>query len=132
MFIFYLILFQWQHVSQIADFYTITIDENTVSLEIQNTPLGFTITMADNAEIESFVSCICGYYRLMVKWNVDLCTTLSSPSLKFLSELKIHGPIGGSYSYNKIEEKNCNIGSFIVRQCETNFDTYYIDIVIKE
>lgn len=103
-----------------------------VSLEIQNSPLGFAITMASVEEIESFVSCISGYYRLMVKWNMDLCSNLPSPSLKFLTELKIHGPIGGSYSYNKIEEKNSSIGSFIVRQCEKVFDTFYIDIVTKE
>ena len=123
---------QWKHISKIADFYTITIDESAVSLEIQNTPLGFTITIDDREQLESFVSCICGYYRLMVKWNFDLCQSLASPSLKFLTELKCHGSIGGAYSYNKIEEKNGSIGSFIVRQCEKVFDTYYIDIVTKE
>ena len=88
--------------------------------------------MDDKEQLESFVSCICGYYRLMVKWNFDLCQSLASPALKFLTELKCHGPIGGAYSYNKIEEKNGSIGSFIVRQCEKVFDTYYIDIVTKE
>lgn len=105
---------------------------NQVSLEIQNSPLGFPITMESLAEIDSFVSCISGYYRLMVKWNMDLCSELASPSLKFLTDRKIHGPIGGAYSYNKIEEKNSSIGSFIVRQCEKVFETFYIDIVTKE
>lgn len=103
-----------------------------VSLEIQNSPLGFPITMNSIEEIESFVSCLSGYYRLMVKWNMDLCSQLASPSLKFLTDRKIHGPIGGAYSYNKIEEKNSSIGSFIVRQCEKVFDTFYVDIVTKE
>jgi hypothetical protein len=125
---------QWQHVSKFADFYTIQIDDtmNQVSLEIQNSPLGFPITLESLEEIESFVSCISGYYRLMVKWNMDLCSHLASPSLKFLTDRKIHGPIGGAYSYNKIEEKNSSIGSFIVRQCEKIFNTFYIDIVTKE
>lgn len=105
---------------------------NQVSLEIQNSPLGFPITMDTLREMESFVSCISGYYRLMVKWSMDLCSQLPSPSLKFLNDRKIHGPIGGAYSYNKIEEKSSNIGSFIVRQCEKVFDTFYIDIVTKE
>lgn len=105
---------------------------NQVSLEIQNSPLGFPITMESLEEIESFVSCISGYYRLMVKWNMDLCSALASKSLKFLTDRKIHGPIGGAYSYNKIEEKNSSIGSFIVRQCEKVFNTFYIDIVTKE
>ncbi|CRK93974.1 CLUMA_CG007500, isoform A [Clunio marinus] len=124
----------WKHVSKFVDFYTIQIDEtkNRVSLEIQNSPLGFPITMASSEETESFVSCISGYYRLMGKWNLDLCSTLASPSLKFLTDHKIHGPIGGAYSYSKIEEKNSSIGSFIIRQCEKVFDTFYIDIVTKE
>lgn len=105
---------------------------NQVSLEYQNSPMGFPITMDSPEEVESFVSCISGYYRLMVKWNMDLCSHLASPSLKFLTDRKIHGPIGGAYSYNKIEEKNSSIGSFIVRQCERVFDTFYIDIVTKE
>jgi len=100
-----------------------------VNMEIQNSPQGFSITMDTDDEMESFVGCLSGYYRLMVKWNVDLCSNLASPSLEFLTRHKIHGPIGGSYSYGKIEEKNSSIGSFIVRQCEKTFDTYYIDIV---
>ncbi len=57
-----------------------------------------------------------------------------SPSLKFLRELKIHGPIGGTYSYSKLEEdeNSAGLGTFIIRQCEKVFDTYYIDIVTKE
>ena len=127
-------MFQWKHVSKFADFYTVQIDNtvNEVSLEIQNSPLGFPITMETQREMESFVSCISGYYRLMVKWSMDLCSQLPSPSLKFLNDRKIHGPIGGAYSYNKIEEKSSTIGSFIVRQCEKVFDTFYIDIVTKE
>lgn len=105
---------------------------NQVTLEIQNSPDGFPITMTSKAEIESFVSCLNGYYRLMVKWNMDLCVCLASPTLKFLSDLKIHGPIGGAFSYSKIEEKNQSTGSFIVRQCERAFDTFFIDIVTKE
>lgn len=121
-------------MSKFADFYTIQIDEmmKQVSLEYQNSPLGFPITMDSVEEVDSFVSCISGYYRLMVKWNMDLCSHLASPSLKFLSDRKIHGPIGGAYSYNKIEERNSSIGSFIIRQCERVFDTFYIDIVTKE
>jgi Janus kinase 2 len=83
-------------------------------------------------EVESFVSCISGYYRLMVKWSMDLCPKLVSPWLKYLNDNKLHGPIGGAFSYNKIEEKNSSIGSLIIRQCESVFDTFYIDIVTKE
>lgn len=56
----------------------------------------------------------------------------SSPSLKSLNDLKIHGPIGGTYSYSKLEDRNSDVGTFIIRQCEKVFNTYYIDIVTKE
>lgn len=59
----------------------------------------------------------------------------STPSLKFLTDLKIHGPIGGKYSYSKIDskitEKASSVGTFIIRQCEKVFGIYYIDIVTK-
>ena len=46
--------------------------------------------------------------------------------------MKIHGPIGGTYSYSKLEDRNSDVGTFIIRQCEKVFNTYYIDIVTKE
>ncbi|KAL7041532.1 hypothetical protein ACKWTF_000809 [Chironomus riparius] len=123
-----------------AGFYAVQTDTeaNQVSFEIQNYPQGSPIFMESTEEIESFISCINLYYRLMVKWNMDLCTSLSSPSLKFLTELKIHGPIGGKYSYSKIDskmnittDKITSVGTFIIRQCEKIYDIYYIDIVTK-
>lgn len=94
--------------------------------------MGIPIKMESIQLIESFVGCLSGYYRLMVKWSMDLCPKLMSPWLKYLNENKLHGPIGGAFSYNKIEEKNSAIGSLIIRQCERVFDTFYIDIVTKE
>ena len=61
-----------------AGFYAVQIDTETnqVSFEIQNYPQGSPIFMESTEEIESFTSCINLYYRLMVKWNMDLCTSL--------------------------------------------------------
>lgn len=125
---------QWKHIAKFSDFYTIQIDEEAkeVSLEIQNSPMGIPIKMESIQVIESFVGCLSGYYRLMVKWSMDLCPKLVSPWLKYLNDNKLHGPIGGAFSYSKIEEKNASVGSLIVRQCERVFDTFYIDIVTKE
>lgn len=67
----------------------------------------------------------------MVKWTVDLCRELSSPTLRDLRELKVHGPIGGEYSYVKLQERQCVVGSYIIRQCEKHYETYYIDIIVK-
>lgn len=125
---------QWKHIANFADFYTIQIDResNIVSLEIQNSPVGVLIKMENDDIMESFVSCLCTYYRLTTKWDTELCATLGSPSLKSLNEYKIHGPIGGTYSYSKLEDRNSDVGTFIIRQCEKILDTYYIDIVTKE
>jgi Janus kinase 2 len=99
---------------------------------MKDEPAGFRIQIADDEHRDSFVTCLAGYYRLMVKWNVDLCRTFPSPSLAKLKLIKCHGPIGGEFSYKKIEEKSNNsLGAFIVRQCEREYDTYYIDIVTK-
>lgn len=104
---------------------------NQVNLEMQNSPVGLPISMNSPREIESFVSCLNGYYRLIVTWNMDLCSQLGSPSLKFLSDRKIHGPIG-DYSHTKITEKSSAVGTFLIRQCHKNYGIFFIDIVTKE
>jgi Janus kinase 2 len=48
------------------------------------------------------------------------------------TERKIHGPIGGEYSYNKIKENAKGVGTYIIRQCEKEPDIYYIDILAKK
>lgn len=35
----------------------------------------------------------------------------------------------GKFSYRKILEKNSTVGANIVRQCETTYDTYYVDML---
>jgi hypothetical protein len=65
----------------------------------------------------------------MVKWNVDLCRTLKTPSLAKLKSLKCFGPVGGLFAYNRIEEQhNKTLAVFLVRQCEKDYDKYYIDM----
>lgn len=67
----------------------------------------------------------------MVKWTVDLCRELFSPTLLTLRELKCHGPIGGEYAYTKLQNRQCAAGSYIIRQCEKIYENYYIDIIVK-
>lgn len=67
----------------------------------------------------------------MIKWTVDLCRDFSSPTLRVLRDLKCHGPIGGEYAYVKLQERQCLVGSYIIRQCEKLYDHYYIDIIVK-
>lgn len=59
-----------------SSFYAIQVEGNQIDFEIQNYPQGSPIFMENTEEVESFISCINLYYRLMVKWNMDLCTSL--------------------------------------------------------
>ncbi|XP_069675687.1 tyrosine-protein kinase hopscotch [Periplaneta americana] len=81
----------------------------------------------------SFVSLLDGYYRLMVKWTFNLCKDVPTPSLQKLYALKCHGPVGGEFSYAKLEEKRNNApGCFILRQSESKYEVFYLDVCTKE
>lgn len=81
----------------------------------------------------SLVSLLDGYYRLQVKWTFNLCKDLPSPSLQMLMNLKCHGPISGEFSYTKLEEKrNCDKGCYILRESETVYGEYYLDVCCKQ
>lgn len=67
----------------------------------------------------------------MCKWTVNLCADFKSPQLERLLTEKCHGPIGGQAAYGKLQERSSIAGSYIVRQCEHNYDTFYIDIITK-
>ncbi|KAF7271454.1 hypothetical protein GWI33_015675 [Rhynchophorus ferrugineus] len=81
----------------------------------------------------SFISLMDGYYRLTCKWTFNLCREVSTPSLKKLHMMKCHGPVGGEFSYAKLESKRANrMGCFIIRESETNYNNYYIDVCMKD
>ncbi|XP_014232207.1 tyrosine-protein kinase hopscotch [Trichogramma pretiosum] len=81
-----------------------------------------------DSALRSFVSALDGYYRLTIKWTFNLCVDAITPSLERLNKLRCHGPIGGEFSYAKIDEKRSNrAGTFILRESETKYDTYYVD-----
>lgn len=123
---------KWVHLAKIEDIYTIINEGNdSVKLEIRDHPRGFSIKMSDQNKMESFISLLSGYYRLMVKWTVDLCPSLPSSHLKTLNMLKCHGPIGGEYSYMKLKDRGLIPGAYIIRQCDKEYDIYYIDMVVK-
>lgn len=54
---------RWVHVAGIADIYAIIIDGDSVLFEIRDNPDGFTVRIPSRRALESFVSCVCGYYR---------------------------------------------------------------------
>lgn len=69
--------------------------------------------------------------RLSSKWMQDLCHSYRTPSLEELSSLHCHGPIGGAYSLMKLHENGDKCGSYIVRECDREYNIYYIDINTK-
>ena len=118
-------------VLKLEDIYAITVDADVVNFQTNNHTEGLTLRIADPQVLASFVSCLNGYYRLTSKWNVDLCESYPSPSLAYLKKLKCHGPIGAENSYAKLRTHDNFPGSCIMRQCEKDYDTYYIDIIVK-
>ncbi|XP_065168066.1 tyrosine-protein kinase hopscotch-like [Atheta coriaria] len=84
-------------------------------------------------KMRSFVSLVDGYYRLSCKWNFNICKEIVTPSLQKLHKMKCHGPVGGEFSYAKLEEKRSNNhGSFILRECETKYNTCFMDVCTGE
>lgn len=119
------------HLADIEDIFTMIIDGDCVKLEIKDYSRVYKIYIPDKNVLESFVSLVSGYYRLRVKWYVDLCSTLQSPHLKTLNSLKCHGPIGNDCAYSKLKIKELTAGAYIIRQCRGEFDTYFVDIVVR-
>lgn len=87
----------------------------------------------DTKDMESFISCLAGYYRLMVTWYFDLCNELQSPSLRNICERynNCHGPVSEEFSQQKLKAHGNEEGMYIVRQSQTDFNSFYIDIIIN-
>lgn len=54
---------EWKHIGRPHDIYAIIIEDDIVKLEIHDLPMGFKVEMRDPVKLNSFVSCIAGYYR---------------------------------------------------------------------
>lgn len=130
--VFYKYKNEWMHIVRVENIYAMYREgKYVVRMEISEHPNGYKLEFVKVPELKSFITYVAGYYRLSVKWMLDLCVQYPTPSLQELKELKYHGPVGGEFSYAKIREKNNKAGSYIVRQCEKEYDTYYIDINTK-
>lgn len=57
----------WKHISKIEDFLAIVVDNDMVTFGMRSTNVGFSVTITDKSRLESFVSCVTGYYR-WVDW----------------------------------------------------------------
>ncbi|XP_014245974.2 uncharacterized protein LOC106664605 [Cimex lectularius] len=115
------------HLCSIDDICCVSICETTVEIARKN-GIPVYIKMSKQT-MDSFVTLLDGYYRLSVKSIFNICKDFYTPSLKKLLSLKIHGPVGGVFAYNKLEKKRENKpGCFILRECENTYNTYLVDV----
>lgn len=56
---------KWRHIGKIDDIYSIYMDGNVVKIELSDSPIGFSIEIADELERVSFVGGLAVYYRLV-------------------------------------------------------------------
>ncbi|XP_049876791.1 tyrosine-protein kinase hopscotch [Pectinophora gossypiella] len=118
----------WFHVCAVEELIYLTRKKN-YSLEVsrRGTPMFFTFKSED--QLSTFISLCDGYYRLMVKWTFNLSKDDETPSLIELHRIKCHGPVGGAFSYRKLEEKRSKKhGCYILRQCQEDYNIYYLDV----
>ncbi|KAI5736172.1 hypothetical protein M8J76_000642 [Diaphorina citri] len=124
------------HLCSIEDlcFISISHDAQFGNVEIsRKNGVPIYIKMYSVYDMISLVSLLDGYYRLQVKWTFNLCKDLPSPSLQTLLHLKCHGPISGEFSYTKLEERrNCDKGCYILRESDTVYGEYYLDVCCKQ
>ncbi|KAL1130072.1 hypothetical protein AAG570_013015 [Ranatra chinensis] len=124
---------EWNHICTIEDLCYVSLrSDGSIELSRKN---GIPVYLKLNSinSMISLVSLLDGYYRLSVKWTFNICKDLTTPSLERLHSLKCHGPVGGEFSYNKLEiKRECKPGCFILRESETSYNAYYIDICTKE
>ncbi|KAH8416569.1 hypothetical protein KR222_009855 [Zaprionus bogoriensis] len=120
---------KWSLVAVVEDIFSLYKESETVvRMEIVGFPKGYHMRFESEHEMKSFISYLGIYIRLTVKWMQDLCPSYKTPSLEELDRLYCHGPIGGGYSFMKLHENGDKCGSYIVRQCDREYNTYYIDI----
>ncbi|KNC24939.1 Tyrosine-protein kinase hopscotch [Lucilia cuprina] len=127
---------EWVLVSKLENIYAIytrggSSNSLRCRLEITGMPNGYRIEFENKIQLDAFISYLAGYMRLTTKWMIDLCMQYVTPSLVELRNLRCHGPVGGAFSFAKIREQRDKCGSYIIRQCEKEYDTYYIDINTK-
>ncbi|XP_029033401.1 tyrosine-protein kinase hopscotch isoform X4 [Osmia bicornis bicornis] len=123
----------WTTLCAIEDLCFVSIrQDNTVEISRKNGIPSY-LKFSKSTFLMSFVSALDGYYRLAVKWTFNLCGEIVTPSLERLYKLKCHGPVGQDFSYAKLLEKRANKpGCYLLRECGTEYDTYYLDGYNKE
>ncbi|XP_066257100.1 tyrosine-protein kinase hopscotch-like [Euwallacea similis] len=123
----------WTHMCTIEELgFVTTRDDASIEITRLN-GIPIYIKFHKLSDMWSFVSLLNGYYKLTCKWTFALCQSLITPAMKRLHSMRCHGPVGGEFSYAKLEVKTNNqAGCYIIRESETSFNSYYIDVCVKD
>ncbi|KAG5896415.1 hypothetical protein JTB14_022498 [Gonioctena quinquepunctata] len=124
---------QWVLICSIEELGFISIrNDGTIEISRKN-GIPFYLKFSNVSVMYSFISLLDGYYRLTCKWTFNICKEVYTPSLQKLQSMKCHGPVGGEFSYAKLESKRGNRpGCFVIRESESKYNNYYIDVCMKE
>lgn len=120
---------QWFELFNIYTVCYATIRQNAIEFDRMNGKL-LRVQFRTRHEARSFMSLIDGYYRLMRKWNFNICRDITSPDLEFLRTNKCHGPIGFESMRSKLTKLK-KPGSFIIRRCMKINNRFLIDVVLQ-
>jgi len=83
-------------------------------------------------ETFSFLSLLCGYFRLCEKWTFSLCTEINFPVLENMTSNKVHGPITRFFAEDKLEKRSLRRGSYLLRQSTQHHDKMFLHYCSKE
>ncbi|XP_066947978.1 tyrosine-protein kinase hopscotch [Macrobrachium rosenbergii] len=122
----------WTHLCRLEELVFVSMRSQDLTVEVSRAtgvPCYFKFQALD--VLESFVSSLSGYYRLLRTWTFDLCRELSTPSLEFLRSNKCHGPIGSVYSVRKLKEKGGGfVGVALLRESVSDYNSFKLDITV--
>ncbi|XP_050436831.1 tyrosine-protein kinase hopscotch-like [Adelges cooleyi] len=123
---------EWVHLAAIEDLcFLSATDDGTVEIS-RKTGIPIHIKFPNMDTMFSFITSLNGYYRLMVNWNFDLCTSTNTPILSKLKSIRCHGPISIMKSSSILKKKMTKKhGCFIIRQSSKNYNFYVLDVCVN-
>ncbi|CAN8005379.1 unnamed protein product [Ixodes hexagonus] len=121
----------WTHICSISDLCFVNMNLSNCTVEIsRRNGIPQHVKFSSVSRMQSFLSLLDGYYRLMEKWTVNLCINLPTPSLTALRAMRCHGPVGAKFAYQKLQEKSGHeSGWYLLRQSSSAYREFRLDFL---